>query len=126
MGQDAARANTTIYTVHYEQLSQATRGTGSQRGPGSPAGSTRDRAILGHWLDEFTSGAGGERLIVPTGQGDFAFERVLREASGYYLLGVEPTDADRSGRPRELRVKVDRKGVTVRSRQWVVVPAKRS
>jgi len=49
---------------------------------------------------------------------------VLRETSAYYLLGVEPATADRDGRPRELRVKVHRRGVSVRSRQWVVIPAK--
>ncbi len=123
MGQTAARANATVYTIHFDPISQAAAGAASQRGTGSSE-LMRDRALLSHWLDEFSNGAGGKRLYVPTGQGDFAFDRVLRESSAYYLLGVEPDDADRDGQPRKLEVKVARPGLTVRSRQWVLVPAK--
>ena len=50
-------------------------------------------------------------------------ERVLRETSSHYLLGVEPDDADRDGRLRELRVKVNNtNNATVRSRLWVRIP----
>lgn len=123
IGQIAARANVTVYTVHYDQVSQASAGAASQRGFGSTEMS-RDRALRGHWLDEFSDGAGGKRLYVPTGQGDFAFDRVLRESSGYYLLGVMPDEADRDGKPRKLSVKVSDRRLTVRSREWVVVPAR--
>jgi hypothetical protein len=37
-------------------------------------------------------------------------------------LGVEPADADRTGRARQIKVKVRTRGLTVRARQWVVVP----
>jgi hypothetical protein len=57
--------------------------------------------------------------------GEGALDRILRETSSHYLLGVEPTDEDR-GRLRELRVKVSQPGVTVRSRLWVSVPKKRT
>ena len=49
---------------------------------------------------------------------------MLRETSSHYLLGVEPDDADRDGKLRELRVRVGQRGVTVRSRSWVVVPVR--
>ena len=39
------------------------------------------------------------------GDGKIAFDRLGRELSGYYLLGFEPTEADRTGRER--RIKVD-------------------
>jgi len=52
------------------------------------------------------------------------FNRVLLESSSYYLLGVVPHDLSRDGRLHELKVKLNRRGVTVRSRQWVVVPQK--
>jgi len=76
------------------------------------------------FLDQFASAAGGQRLYVPVGGGDFALDRVLRESSGYYLLGVQPEEIDRDGKPRELKVKVNRRGATVRSRKWVLVPAR--
>ena len=122
MGQEAARANTVVYTIHVE--SNPIGGTASTRRFSANSDMGRDRAIYGNWLNQFSGAAGGERLYVPTGTGNFAFERVLRESSGYYLLGVEPASEDRDGQARELKVKVNAKGVTVRSRQWVVVPPK--
>jgi VWFA-related protein len=121
MGQSAARANATIYTVHVDQIS-ANLGTASKKAADSNA-LARDRAMSAGWLEDFSRSAGGTQVNVPSGAGvDFAFNRVLRETSAYYLLGVEPATADRDGEPHELKVKVDRRGVTVRNRQWVVVP----
>jgi VWFA-related protein len=124
IGQMAARANTTVYTIHFDQVSLSGTGVGAQRGYGTTMNIGRDRALFGTFLDQFSDGAGGKRLYVPTGQGDFAFDQVLRESSGYYLLGVEPDEVDRDGQPRRLEVKVSGRGLTLRSRQWVVVPAK--
>jgi VWFA-related protein len=121
MGQTAARANATVYTVHIDTTS--TGFPPSNRGAGSSQ-LARDRALNGNWLSDFSQSAGGRLIYVPVGTAGFAFDRVLRETSAYYLLGVEPADADRDGQPRQLRVKVNRRGVNVRSRQWVVVPAK--
>ncbi len=80
--------------------------------------------MYGSWLSEFSQSAGGRLIYVPSGTAEFAFDRVLRETSAYYLLGVEPAAADRDGQPRQLKVKVNRRGVNVRSRQWGVVPVK--
>jgi VWFA-related protein len=118
MGQTAARANATVYTVHVETLGPSS--ISSSRLPASTSG--RDRLMLGNWLDEFSTTAGGTRIYVPVGGGTFAFQRVLRETSAHYLLGVEPEAADRDGRPHQLKVKVDRPGVTVHGRQWVLIP----
>jgi len=122
MGQTAARANTTVYTVHTDTHFSGA-GSASSKGAGTSE-QNRERALFGNWLDQFSDGAGGKRIYVPVGDGAFAFSRVLRESSAYYLLAVEPDDADRDGRPHALSVKVDRKKVTIRSRQWVVIPAK--
>ena len=83
-----------------------------------------DRSLHGNWLSAFSQSAGGRLIYVPVGTANFAFDRILRETSAYYLLGVEPAPADRDGRPRKLDVKVKRHGVSVRSRQWVVIPPK--
>jgi VWFA-related protein len=125
MGQTAARANATVYTVHVDQTFFSGYGNPAKRGAGT-SDLARDRAMAGNWLEDFSRSAGGTRINVPPGgDADFAFNRVLRETSGYYLLGVEPADADRDGKPRELRVKVHQQDTTVRSRQWVVIPPKR-
>jgi VWFA-related protein len=126
MGQKAARANATIYTVQIDQTFFAGYGGASNKGVGN-ADLARDRAMSANWLEDFSRSAGGTRINVPPGgTNDFAFDRVLRETSGYYLLGVEPADADRDGQPRELKVRVSTSGATVRHRQWVVIPPKRT
>jgi len=120
MGQTAARANASVYTV---QIEPSTSGAlASSRLPATP--SNRDRQMLGNWLDEFSTTAGGSRIYVPVGSGAFAFQRVLRETSAHYLLGVQPEESDRDGRPHQLRVKVERPGVTVHGRQWVLIPVR--
>jgi hypothetical protein len=60
------------------------------------------------------------------GRGDLQLRRVLTETSASYLLGVEPAAADRDGRLRQLKIKVDKDHVTVRSRSWVMIPKKQS
>jgi hypothetical protein len=121
LGQLAARANTTVYTVHVDANSRSA-GSAARRGSVS-SDLGRDREMWGNWLEEFSYAAGGKRIYVPVGGGGFAFDQVLRESSGYYLLGVEPAAEDRDGEPRELEVKLNRRGgLTVRSRQWVLVP----
>jgi VWFA-related protein len=120
LGQTAARANTTVYTVHVDANSTGAGSAGRRGVVSSDLG--RDREMWGRWLEEFSYAAGGKRIYVPVGGGDFAFDQVLRESSGYYLLGVQPDPEDRDGKPRELRVKLNRKGLALRSRQWVIVP----
>ena len=97
MGQEAAQAQAMLYTVHLD-LNSASPDAASKRGSANSEQS-RDRAMFGNWLDDFSRSAGGMRIYVPVGDGAFAFDRVLRESSAYYLLGVEPAEADRDGRP---------------------------
>jgi VWFA-related protein len=125
MGQAVAQVNATLYTVHVDQTSHNLGSAVKKRVDSIDL--ARDRAMNSNWLEDFSRSAGGMRInVAPGGAADFAFDRVLRETSAYYLLGVEPADADRDGRPHELKVKVDRRGVTVRNRQWVHVPPKGS
>jgi VWFA-related protein len=57
---------------------------------------------------------------------DAIFDRLGRELSGYYLVGFEPTDADRTGRERRIRVQVKRRDLVVRARPTFVVRAART
>jgi VWFA-related protein len=125
LGQDAARSNTTIYALYVDSAYWHNMAAESGKTDRSPISRGRDRAMLSRALEEFTGASGGAVLPVPMGTGELQLDRVLRETSSHYLLGVEPAPADRDGRLRELRVKVSQtRGLTVRSRLWVVVPKK--
>lgn len=123
LGQDAAVANTTIYALFLETGFARWMSVKSQR-PDHTFGDGREHMVFGRVLDEFTGASGGALLPVAQGTGIVQFERVLRETSSRYLLGVQPEAADRDGALRRLAVKVRGlpRGATVRSRLWVVVP----
>ena len=125
LGEQAAHANATIYAVYVDTgLSQAYAAQSRRmRNAGSLE---RERTLGGRVLDEFSGASGGTMFADLVGGGDVPLARILRETSGYYLLGVEPAASDRDGRAHRLRVKTSARGATVRSRQWVVMrpPAK--
>jgi len=115
LGQEAASANTTIYA-----LLLATFALHQDRSPGDG----REQNVVSRVLDEVTGASGGALLPIAQGNGLGQFERVLRETSSHYLLGVEPAPEDRDGTLRRLNVKVKGlpRGTSVRSRLWVIVP----
>jgi VWFA-related protein len=51
-----------------------------------------------------------------------AFTRVVKDNSGYYVLGYYPKDERRDGRFRRIQVKVNRPGLEVRSRRGYTAP----
>jgi VWFA-related protein len=121
-GKEAARSNTSIYTL-YLDTSTIDRLQADVRGSDKNLQSEeRDSEVLGKWLDEFSGAAGGALFKVPVGSGEYAFDRVLREISAYYILGVEPADEDRDGRAHEIKVKTNQKNLVMRGARWVVVP----
>ena len=64
-----------------------------------------------------------QALLKDAGVGpDFAIERMLSEMSAYYLLGVQPEEADRDGRGHAINVKVNQRDSSVRNRRTVVIP----
>jgi hypothetical protein len=81
----------------------------------------REEGVYARGLELFNGTASGTYLDVTTGP-DFAVERVIRETSRYYLLGVEPQDTDRDGRPHLIKVKVNQGGTTIRARPMVTIP----
>ena len=66
--------------------------------------------------------AGLAYIEISTGAGETEVDRLLSQISSYYVLGVEPEDRDRDGRPHRLEVKAGARNVQVKSRQLVVVP----
>ena len=57
------------------------------------------------------------------GDGSGIFDRIGAELSGYYLLAFEPTNEDRTGRERRIKVEVKRRGLSLRSRSTFVIPS---
>jgi VWFA-related protein len=92
---------------------------GSALGQPSPT-AFEDDSLERYGIENVTSEAGGTLMLV---NGDFEphFDRVVRELSGSYLLGVEVEAGDRDGNPHRVEVKVNRTGVSIRSRKQYVI-----
>jgi VWFA-related protein len=147
-GKYASAADATLYVLHmddtyldtYAATTQSVRTNAkegdnrmvvSMSGPDTPVtpratdqhlSQVRDSQLNALGLERLASEAGGQYIHIGAGSGDIAFDRVLKETSAYYLLGVQPEVADRDGRVHYIRVRVDSKGATVRARQQVTIP----
>ena len=83
---------------------------------------TMDDYLMRDGLDQLAGQTRGRVLQISAGTGAGIFERLNRELSGYYLIGFEPTEADRTGRQRRIRLQVRRKGLTVHARPTFALP----
>lgn len=117
-GKQAAEAGILLYTLH---LNTAFLDQFSPDAPSVRETPMRDAGVYARALDIFNGSAGGTLLEVNT-SADSALDRVMRETSSYYLLGVEVDEADRDGRSHRIQVKVDQRGTSVRNRASVVIP----
>lgn len=79
-----------------------------------------DDGLLGEGLEQLAAQTRGT-LATVNGSANTAFDRLGRELSGYYLLGFEPTDADRRGKEHRIGVQVKPRGLTVRARPTFVL-----
>ena len=122
VGKEAARANTTIYTLYIETNLTERFSAQTRTSDRSLANWSRDSSIQARWLEQFAGAAGGTLFTVQVGNAEQALERIKTELTSYYLLGVEPADEDRDGRTHEVSVKTTEPNVTVRGRRWVMVP----
>jgi VWFA-related protein len=119
IGRAAALANANIYVLHVDKgfldaFSAESRSFNNTL--------SRDLAMFRSGL-ETMAGASGGSLFTVVAAADFAFERVLKETAAAYLLGIEPTDGDRNGKPHAIAVRVTMPGVQVRSRREFVLNA---
>jgi VWFA-related protein len=122
VGKEAARSNTSIYTLFLD-TSVIDRFQADVRGADKNLQSeARDSEVLGRWLDQFSGAAGGALFRVQVGSGEHAFDRVLREISAYYMLGVEPAEEDRDGRTHQITVKANQKSLVTRGSRWIMIP----
>ena len=126
--EQAAESDVVLYALHIDSslldgFSAAQKSTmrNSDRFESLP----RDRTVQANGLERVAGEAGGAVFRDEVGAGEVGFDRILRETSGYYLLGVEPLDFDRDGRLHAIRVKSSAKGATVRARTRVVIPVRK-
>ena len=118
LGRLAAEARATIHVIRPAQSFFDVEAKSPQ------TGMTRffDDGLMAEGLEQVAGQTRGSMSVV-NGDGAIQFDRLGRELSGYYLLGFEPTEADRTGRERRIRVDVRPRGLTVRSRPTFVIPA---
>ena len=122
LGKQAAAAGVLLYTLHLN--TSFLDAFSPEAGPVSET-LMRETNVYARGLDLFNGSAGGTLLEVNTGA-DFAIERVVREMSAYYLLGVKPEETDRDGKSHTINVKVKQRDSNVRSRRSVTIPTSSS
>ena len=114
----AAEARATIHVIRPSQQFFDIE----DRSAGGSSSRFFDDGLMSEGLEQVAGQTRGSMSVV-NGDGQIAFDRLGRELSGYYLLGFEPTEADRTGRERRIKVSVKTRGLTVRARPTFVVPA---
>ena len=121
LGREVARANISVFALHLDwSFLEAVSSRSGLR-----LSYFRDSNMAATGLEMIAGAAGGAVFRVQGTSPDVAFDRVLRETSAHYLLGVEVASADRDGEVKPIRVRVNRRGTTVRSRTTVLVPAQK-
>lgn len=115
IGRRAAEART---TVHIIRPGQSYFDMDDNAAPG--VSRFYDDGLLSEGLEQLAAQTRGTLATVNT-SATSAFDRLGRELSGYYLLGFEPTDADRRGKEHRIRVAVKPRGLTVRARPTFVL-----
>ena len=115
----AAAANLRIYVLH---LARSVLDAFSADRLKAPATPFEDQAALSAGLQMLAGMSAGSLFTVSAGA-DAAFDRVARETSAAYVIGLEPEPADRDGKAHRIQVRVRVPNTTVRSRASFIVPA---
>jgi len=122
LGEAAARANVAIYSLFVDDSMLRQFASEERNARRQMVNVSRESNLLGRWLDQFSGSAGGTMIKVMVDSGEAAYAQIARETAAHYLLAVEPDRSDRSGSSRRIQVRVNHPNVTVRARQWVVLP----
>jgi VWFA-related protein len=108
----ATRANTSIFSIDPRGLSVAANG----------AAHFDDAPIEGHTSLQVLAEDTGGRAILRTNNVDAAFDRVVKDASSYYVLAYAVPPDRRPGSFHTISVRVNRPNVEVRSRVGYRLP----
>jgi VWFA-related protein len=107
------RQNTSIYAVDPRGLAVFEYGINEGVGLTEDSAGLRDSLDSLHVLANNTDG----RAIVNRNDLAVGMQQIMRDSSGYYLLGYNSIDAPVDGKFHEIKVSVKRRGVTVRARK---------
>jgi VWFA-related protein len=122
VGKVAAEANVTVYSLFIDKTLFTQMSAERQHAMDRNTSIFRDGNILSRMVDQVSGASGGDMFRSLTDDGAYAFERLRRETSAYYLVGVEVADRDRDGKTHAVTVKTSAPGATVRARSWVMIP----
>jgi VWFA-related protein len=113
----ASRSNTSIYTMDPRGLAATAIEVGDPGG--STTSSATDRQLLTDEVDTLRTIADqtGGRAIVGSNDPKPVLQQMLRDTSGYYLLGYTSTEKPRDGKFHAISVHVNRKDVDIRARK---------
>jgi VWFA-related protein len=117
LGREAAAANLNFFVLHIDS-GFLDAFSAEQRTISDTL--DRDLSIMSGGLETIAGSSGGSLVRIVAGA-DFAFDRVQRETSAAYLLGVEPLEGDRDGKLHRISVKVRIPGAEVRNRREVML-----
>lgn len=100
--------------------------TGGVGTPSSQGTTAEDYRKAGEYLDEMANRTGG-RLYEASTTGSLAsaFSKIASELREFYSLGYYPKDNAKTGK-RQVKVKVDQKGLSVRAREGYAVGKKQT
>ncbi|HEX6976586.1 MAG TPA: VWA domain-containing protein [Vicinamibacterales bacterium] len=118
VGRAAALANINLFVLHMDSSFLDAYSSGTR----VSSSLMSDTAMTARGLEMIAGAGGGSVVRVEAGTADAALERLTRETSVYYLLGLEVTDAERDGRVHSIQVRVKQRGAIVRNRTGVVIP----
>jgi VWFA-related protein len=109
----ANRQNTSIYPVDPRGLAAM------EYGINEGVGQTQDRQHLAAALDTLRTLASNTdgRAIINRNDLATGMKQIIRDSSGYYLLGYNSTQAPTDGKFHEIKVRVSRRGVETRHRK---------
>ena len=112
----ANRQNTSIYAVDPRGLAAV------EYGINEGVNQTIDRDHLNSSLDTLRTLAGNTdgRAIINRNDLAVGMKQIIRDSSGYYLLGYNSTQAPTDGKFHEIKVRVSRRGVDVRARKGLL------
>ena len=113
----ASRSNTSIYPMDPRGLAATAIEVGDPGG--GMVSSATDRQLLTDEVDTLRTIADqtGGRAIVGNNDPKAQLQQMLRDTSGYYLLGYTSTEKPRDGKFHPIAVRVDRKDLDLRARK---------